>query len=366
MDDVERKSNEKFNDLSWLMPAVDLESALERLGSTVESASAVEIRATCPDHHIFTGVRPSGADWSVNRETGKTFCFTEGRGSNIVWTVVRALKTTPENAVEFLTGGKGIPGEEDIAILIVKNKLSKIRGKKNDPDSDESVSAPSWLNWIRQGIENGVCSDRVYRFFMNPPGKPPTNIVSSTVDHYDVREQTWGKYCDRAIVPIKKQGEIGGFVAIDLWGQSDWCRRNPLEKKYRKSLYPYGMQVSDYVFGIDDCRKNAPFMVLTEGAREVMKLWQEGFVTSGGLLGTNLSETQIRNIARLAPEKIVLMFDGDKAGRNATDKIGKLLEPLFPIIPVYLPEGVDPKQLDRDEMVKVLISSGISAIECDG
>jgi len=353
----------KYNDLSWLMPAVNVESVLERLGSVIDSSSPDEVRASCPDHHLFTGKKPSGTDWSVNKHTGRTFCFTEGRGSNLLWTVVRILKTKPEEAVKFLTGGQGLSGEEDIAIAIVKNRLTQMRSR----GKSEEVQQPEWVAEVLEEIENRSGTQALYDYFMSPPAKSPTNIRPATVDRYKVLHRRWGRYYERAIVPFFMSGSLVGFVAIDLYGKAAWVRNNPTktEEKYCKTLYPAGFKSGECLFGFDDCRRNAPFLIVAEGAREVMKLWQEGFTDSVAILGAHLSDKQMELMASLVPCRVALMFDGDSAGRNATDKIAKKLERLFDVVKCEVPEGSDPKNLDCDGMKKVLISSGISISECD-
>jgi DNA primase len=55
------------------------------------------------------------------------------------------------------------------------------------------------------------------------------------------------------------------------------------------------------------------------------------------------------------------MFDGDKAGYKATEKLEESLSRLFPVRPCLLDEGVDPKQLSHDEIKKIIKSSKLTS-----
>jgi DNA primase len=69
-------------------------------------------------------------------------------------------------------------------------------------------------------------------------------------------------------------------------------------------------------------------------------------------MGTALTEDQIRNLWRLAPEP-VLCFDGDAAGRRAAFRaVETVLPHLAPgrsVVFAFLPEGVDPDDLVRQQ-----------------
>src|SRR5207302_855919 len=56
--------------------------------------------------------------------------------------------------------------------------------------------------------------------------------------------------------------------------------------------------------------------IVTEGYMDVIALQRAGFATAMAPLGTALSEFQLRELWRIAPEPI-LCFDGDAAGQRA-------------------------------------------------
>ena len=106
--------------------------------------------------------------------------------------------------------------------------------------------------------------------------------------------------------------------------------------------------------------------LVVEGYMDVIALHQAGFETAVAPLGTALTETQIQELWRFAPEDArepILCFDGDNAGKRAAVRA---LDRLIPILKAghsarfaFLPDGLDP-----DDMIK---SRGVSAFRsvCD-
>ena len=347
------KDRIKYKDISWLMPSVDVVASLEKLGVQGISRTGDEITAYCPDHHIFTGNEPSHPKWTLNVKNGKTFCFTEGRGSNLLWIISRVLDVSADEAMKFLCGENG-----DIDVSKLRLDAMK-RAKERLLDNDEEDDTPrvSGLSSVRREMERGCMSPEAYEFFMSPPGKKhPTNICKDTVDHYQVFERTWGYYVDTVVIPFVQKGVLMGFSATDILGKEEWLFRHPTksENEYKKTRFPSGFKTREFLFGYDDCQEGADFLIVTEGPREVMKLWQEGFTNSVAVLGSFMGDTQMELLSSLAPKKVVLMFDGDSAGDRAAEGVGKKLENLVEVVVCRPPEGMDPKNLERRDFEKMI------------
>lgn len=344
--DLGIKDRQRFKDISWLMPSVDVVDVLLRLGVEGVSPRRTEVDAMCPDHEMFVGNRPSHVRWACNVHTGLTYCFTEPRGSNLVWTVARILDCHPREAVRFMTG-TDMDRLQPAAIL---GRISRIR-RGGDGDNRDPVR----LDDIREDLVNRYISEGCYQFFMHPPGKPPTNINKDTVDHYNVFERKWGYYGNRAIVPFFMNKELVGFCAIDMLGKKKWLVEHPLkdEDEYRKVLYPLNFRAKECLFGYDDVETGCDFLMVSEGAREVMKIRQEYTSNAVGALKAELSDEQILLIAKKAPKEIVMFFDGDKAGYSATDKNASKLQGICPVRKCYLPIGKDPKNMSGRDMENI-------------
>ncbi len=90
--------------------------------------------------------------------------------------------------------------------------------------------------------------------------------------------------------------------------------------------------------------------IVTEGYMDVIALHQAGFATAVAPLGTALTEVQLHELWRLAPEP-VLCFDGDIAGQRAAVRAMRralpLLRPGQSLRFAGLPAGEDPDSLIR-------------------
>jgi len=348
----------RYRDISWLMPDIDVVSILERLGAEKIGLheGGREVHCLCPDHEMFTGRCSSHPNWTCNSKTGMTYCRTEPRGSNLVWTVCRVRGCNPKEAVEWMTGSK----IADIPVASLRHRIGKL-SSKHVPD--EVVRDPVQLRDISKDLANRYLSDSCYKFFVHPPGKRfPTNISASTVDRFSVFERCWGYYGNRAIIPFFNEGEVVGFVAIDLLGKKRWLEEHPLnsEGDYRKTLYPLNFSASNYLFGYDECENGAESIIVTEGPREKMKLSQEGFPNSVACLKAELSPDQIVLLGKKSVREVILMFDGDVAGYSATKKNAKKLEGVFKVRKCIVPLGLDPKNLDRSGIEKIINGARIS------
>ena len=86
-------------------------------------------------------------------------------------------------------------------------------------------------------------------------------------------------------------------------------------------------------------------LLVAEGYMDVIALAQAGFPEAVAPLGTAVTEDQIREMWRLAPEPM-MCFDGDKAGQRAAVRVVErtlgLLKPGYSLRFVYLPDGEDP------------------------
>jgi len=93
-------------------------------------------------------------------------------------------------------------------------------------------------------------------------------------------------------------------------------------------------------------------VVVVEGYMDVLALAEAGFVETVAPLGTALTEDQLKLLWRFAPEPI-LCFDGDTAGRKAADRAIEIalpwLKPGQSVAFAFLPEGVDPDDLIRQQ-----------------
>ncbi|MGE0402966.1 MAG: DNA primase [Kofleriaceae bacterium] len=124
---------------------------------------------------------------------------------------------------------------------------------------------------------------------------------------------------DRLVCPVVMPGgEVWGFSSRTIGGQKAPDGSEP--PKYINSPESRLYKKSQLLFGLAQARESiqaSKRVVLVEGNFDVITLHQAGFGEVVAPLGTAITPEQVNKLKKLA-ERIVLLYDGDKAGYKAT------------------------------------------------
>ncbi len=122
------------------------------------------------------------------------------------------------------------------------------------------------------------------------------------------------------------------------------------EPKYLNSSDTPLFKKGDTLYGLFQARRNITQnkeVILTEGYADVLTLIDYGFFNSCGVLGTALTRQQIKVLSGMC-RKIILAFDGDRAGRQAALRSTEMiLQAGLKVDVVCLPEDEDVDSLLR-------------------
>ncbi len=119
------------------------------------------------------------------------------------------------------------------------------------------------------------------------------------------------------------------------------------EPKYR---FPTGFRKSLELFNQHRATATGRrSVVVVEGFFDCLTVHQAGVPNVVALMGSTMSATQERALTSRF-DQIVLMLDGDKPGREATEKIMSQLAGKSAVRVVSIPEGKQPDQLSRAEI----------------
>jgi DNA primase len=143
----------------------------------------------------------------------------------------------------------------------------------------------------------------------------------------------------RVMFPIfNMSGKVIAFAGRILTNDAKAPKyiNSPESEIYVKSKILFGMNFAKLAIQKkDEC-------ILTEGYTDVISLHQAGIHHVVSASGTSLTRDQIRIIKRLT-ENVLILFDGDNAGINASIRgLGLTLEEDLNVRLVALPEGDDP------------------------
>ena len=128
------------------------------------------------------------------------------------------------------------------------------------------------------------------------------------------------RFRDRLMFPIiDVRGNVIGFGGRTLKNDKDTA-------KYLNSPETLIFNKRKNLFGLNLAKKSKEnSLILVEGNIDVVALHQYGFDNAVASLGTSLTEEQAALITRYA-EQVILLYDGDQAGQNATARAIPILE----------------------------------------
>ena len=113
------------------------------------------------------------------------------------------------------------------------------------------------------------------------------------------------------------------------------------------------------VFNLDKAKYNIdyinnPYLILVEGYCDVMSLWQNGIKNVVCTMGTACSSEQAKLI-KMFCNRVVICYDGDTAGQNATEKADTILKNNnIETYRLILPNELDPDDILAKENGKEL------------
>src|SRR5229473_5330838 len=318
-----------------------------------------EFAGLCPFHHEKT---PS---FYVVEDKSFFHCFGCGAHGDVVGFVMRADNLDFIEAVEKLAGEAGLavpqatPQERERAqrqkTLLEATEAAAafyearlwapvggrarqyLDGRGLDPNTIRRFRL-GWASDDRQALRRSLTADF-----------PDALLIEAGLLRREAKEgEAFDYFRNRVMFPIgDRAGRViafGGRVLGD--GQPKYLN-SPDTPLFEKGRVLYGWSAARAGAG-RDAEAGGPGAIVTEGYMDVIALHRAGFATAVAPLGTALTEFQLHELWRLAPEPI-LCFDGDAAGQRAAlraaDRALPLLRPGMSLRFAALPAGEDPDTL---------------------
>jgi DNA primase len=328
---------------------VTLQMAIEHYGIQLRHVNATTLRGKCPlpshgsekskESFTATLTKGIGGAWACQSLS----CIkARGRvGGNVLDFVAAMEKCSVRDAaiklqmwflVPAAGNGTGPVGEEPHAKSFAsKEPDSELVSKKETDGGGESDSNKP-LTFNLQNIdhahpylkERGVSEETAQRFGVGFfPGK--------------------GSMHGRIVIPIHNpKGELVAYAGRSIDGS---------EPRYK---FPAGFHKSMELYNLHRVRDELS-VVLVEGFFDCMKVTQAGFPCVA-LMGATMSNAQ-EELIREHFAHVVVMLDGDDAGRGASEGItDRLRRAVFQVDVVPLGDGIQPDQLSTDELHQLLSS----------
>jgi DNA primase len=159
----------------------------------------------------------------------------------------------------------------------------------------------------------------------------------------------YSRFIERITFPIYSiNGKLVGFGGRTITGHNAKYVNSPQTKLFNKSRLLYG-----YHLAKEKIYKTKQIIVC-EGYLDVIMLHQAGFNTAVATLGTALTQEHLPLLRRGEP-KVILAYDGDKAGLAAAFKAAVMLsQSEFEGGVVIFSDGQDPADMVKDKKIEEL------------
>lgn len=289
------------------------------IGTYLElSKSGASFKALCPFHGEKT---PS---FVIHPQKGFYHCFGCGASGDAITFIMEYEKLTYPEAIEKLasiynfslhyTQGEKTPVKSTL--------LERLKGFYQS--RLEHSSALAYLK------NRGVHENMIERFELGYAPMGAESIRFLEAEFFSKKEalelgviaeesgRAYARFSERLIFPIYSPTRLVGFGGRTLGNHPAKYINSPQTKIFNKSRLLYG-----YHLARDFIAKEGKIIVC-EGYLDVILLHQAGFQNTVATLGTALTPDHIPLLSRGEP-KILLAYDGDKAGIAAALKASKLL-----------------------------------------
>jgi DNA primase len=321
------------------------------VGSYVELKKAgANYKAPCPFHD------EKSPSFVVSPSKGIYHCFGCGAGGDSIKFTMEYEKLNYPEALEKLANNY------NFTLSYTDNKHNKPRSQLMDKLSEWYqnllTTKQSALSYIK---ERGIYESSVQKFGIGyaPDSNATINYITSHqflmseavnmgVVGYD-GGRNFARFIERITFPIHSaNGSIVGFGGRTITGHQAKYVNSPETPFFNKSRLLYA-----YHHAKQTLHKTKE-IIITEGYLDVIMLHQAGFTNAVATLGTALTQEHLPLLRKGEP-RVVMAYDGDKAGRSAALKASKLLSAGgFNGGVVIFEDGLDPADMVNNGAVEEL------------
>jgi len=213
---------------------------------------------------------------------------------------------------------------------------------------------------IKEYLENrGVFESYIEKFELGYASSSNSTIDFLKANHYSLNDaidlgvisqgenSLYARFIDRLIFPIYSiNAKLVGFGGRTLTNHGAKYVNSPQTNIFNKSKLLYG-----YHLAKEKIYKSKE-IVVCEGYLDVIMLHQAGFNNAVATLGTALTKEHLPLLRRGEP-KVILAYDGDKAGLNAAYKASVMLSQTnFDGGVVIFSDDQDPADMIKDRQIQ--------------
>ncbi len=184
---------------------------------------------------------------------------------------------------------------------------------------------------------------------MTARGYTKAELIAAGLAVQNKNGRIYDKFRNRLMLPVVDvRGDVIGFTSRAL--------EKDVPNKYMNTPETMVFSKRRIIYAINLAKKTKrPNLIICEGNLDVVTLHQAGFDNAVATMGTALTQEHLRLLSRYTRE-LVLCFDNDPAGREATKRALEMLNNSeFTVKVIHLPNRMEngvPKKQDADDFIK--------------
>ncbi len=330
------------------------------------------LKGLCPFHNEKT---PS---FTVYPDTKSFYCFGCGAGGEVINFIRRIENYDFIEAVKFLAERAGMQMPEDGYDDSVAKHRQRILAANREAARffHSTLVSPKGKAGLDYFLGRGLSMSTIKHFGL---GYAPDSW-HDLLNHMKSKGFTSNELFDADLVKRSdKNGKVNYYdnfrnrvitPIIDLRGNVIGFGGRVLDDskpKYVNTSDTLVYKKTNNVFAMNFAKNGNPTsMIVCEGYMDVIALHQAGFTNSVASLGTALTKEQVALISRYTDE-VILSYDSDEAGQEATKKALRLFEPTgIKVRVLKLEGGKDPDEIIKKygrERFKALLDGAANDVE---
>ena len=347
---------------SFDLNKVDVEHFLEVLEVENVNIGMEEANFSCPfPGHQYGDSRPSAY---MNLETTAWVCHGCKRHGNAISFLADHENIPRRQAAQFLRE-EYEPDFREPTGGSMRHELEERFEEKDDEEEFIDYLDLAFLERYEADwealVDMGVALDEESTAYMFDRGFSAETLVKFDIGYDDTS--------DRLTIPVFDwDGQLLGFKGR-AWKKDHQPKYLILGDRLGRDENRYGYrpyEAKHAVFGMDKAIASGhqgKKLIVVEGEFNVMAMHQMGFTNTVGLGGSNISKRQF-DILRQNAGSVVLFFDFDNAGIEATLKAIDGLEPFMPVryVPQHEGDPADHLKDGNEEYIIECIDGALSSL----
>lgn len=311
-------------DFAAIKQSVPLAPLLRRYQVKLRRSGRDQYRGCCPIHG-----GPGQDAFHANLTRNVFHCFSCGAGGSVLDFVAAMERCSLRDAALRLAS--------ETAALVPP--VTPAPAARQLVTRKSNVPAP--LGFALRGVDS------------SHPYLASRGIQPATAEHFGIG---WyggpGIFSGRLVIPIhNRRGELIAY-----------CGR-AVDASHPRYRFPSGFAKSEVLFNLHRAAAAGDrSVVVVEGFFDCLKLHQAGVPAAVALMGAELYESQQQALLQHF-ERVILMLDGDPAGRWSTARLMNRLQPHAGLDVIHLPDGTQPDQLSAVALLALLQRTAIPVFQ---